>query len=90
MLLGIGSLVCDSADSLPLLLIGRAIQGLGAGGLTVQSYALYGDLEASDPGKGLNFLTAMSLCIAAGTICGPFVGAALNHGQNWVIISHEI
>lgn len=81
MMLGVGSLVCESANTIALLLVGRIVQGLGAGGLTVLSYALYGDLEPQD---GLKFLTAISLFIAAGTVCGPLIGAALSHGNHWV------
>ncbi|OAL42658.1 MFS general substrate transporter, partial [Pyrenochaeta sp. DS3sAY3a] len=80
MMLGVGSLVCESADTIALLLVGRVVQGLGAGGLTVLSYALYGDLESQD---GLKFLTAISLFIAAGTVCGPLIGAALSHSNHW-------
>ncbi|KAL5370904.1 hypothetical protein DPSP01_014603 [Paraphaeosphaeria sporulosa] len=78
--LGVGSLICDSADTTAMLLAGRAVQGFGAGGLTVLSYALYGDLE---PRSGLRFLTAMSLSLATGTVCGPLLGAALSEGNNW-------
>ncbi|KAF9730138.1 hypothetical protein PMIN04_007915 [Paraphaeosphaeria minitans] len=80
LMLGIGSLVSDSADTTALLLVGRTVQGFGAGGLTVLSYALYGDLE---PRSGLRFLTALSLFIAAGTVCGPLLGAALSKGHQW-------
>lgn len=81
LMLGVGSLVCESADTTALLLVGRTVQGFGAGGLTVLSYALYGDLE---PRSGLRFLTALSLFIAAGTVCGPLLGAALSEGHQWV------
>ncbi|KAL5378643.1 hypothetical protein PMIN06_011500 [Paraphaeosphaeria minitans] len=80
LMLGVGSLVCESADTTALLLVGRTVQGFGAGGLTVLSYALYGDLE---PRSGLRFLTALSLFIAAGTVCGPLLGAALSAGHQW-------
>jgi MFS family permease len=80
-MIGIGSLVCESAATIALLLAGRVVQGCGAGGLTVLSYALYGDLGAQ---RGLRFLTAISLSIAAGTVCGPVIGAALSNGDHWV------
>ncbi|KAF9728583.1 hypothetical protein PMIN06_009459 [Paraphaeosphaeria minitans] len=80
LMLGVGSLVCESADTTAVLLVGRTVQGFGGGGLTVLSYALYGDLE---PRSGLRFLTALSLFIAAGTVCGPLLGAALSEGDQW-------
>lgn len=99
MMLGIGSLLCESANGLPLLLTGRAVQGLGAGGLMVLSYAIYVDTnESSEPesssmpesssrpesSSGLKFLAAISLFVAAGTVCGPFIGASLSNSHQWV------
>lgn len=86
-MLGIGSLLCESADGLPLLLIGRTVQGLGAGGLTMLSYAVYGQMNKPNEPKSSNalkFLAAISLFVAAGTICGPFIGAALSNNHQWV------
>lgn len=82
MMLGIGSLVCESSSVMRLLLAGRTLQGLGAGGLMVLSYALYGDLGTLN---GPKFLAAISLFVAAGTVCGPFVGAALSDHHHWVV-----
>jgi MFS family permease len=81
MMLGIGSLICDGASTMAILLVGRTIQGFGAGGLTVLSYALYGDLPQR---SGIRFLTAISLFVAAGTVCGPLIGATLSKGHRWV------
>lgn len=81
MLLGVGSLVCESANAIAPLLVGRTVQGLGAGGLTVLSYALYGDLPLR---SGLRFLAAISFAVASGTVAGPLVGAALSHDSHWV------
>ncbi|KAJ6276549.1 hypothetical protein J3E71DRAFT_187054 [Bipolaris maydis] len=86
MMLGIGSLLCESANGLPLLLTGRTVQGLGAGGLTVLSYAVHVDTNKSSVPKsssGLKFLAAISISVAAGTICGPFIGAVLSNSHEW-------
>ncbi|KAJ6192119.1 major facilitator superfamily domain-containing protein [Bipolaris maydis] len=85
-MLGIGSLLCESADGLPLLLIGRTVQGLGAGGLTTLSYAVYDqmkNLSGSESSNAVKFLAAISFFAAAGTICGPFIGAALSNNHQW-------
>jgi MFS family permease len=105
MMLGIGSLVCESTSAMALLLTGRTIQGLGAGGLMVLSYALYVDLESlygdlespyanseslyGDMGSlsAPRFLAAISLFVAAGTVCGPFLGAALSGHHHWVAVA---
>jgi MFS family permease len=61
-------------------LVGRSVQGIGAGGLIVLMYAAYGDLEQSSSGS--KYLVAMTCSAAMGTIGGPFVGVLL--GDNWV------
>jgi MFS family permease len=89
MMLGIGSLLCESADAMPLLLTGRTVQGLGAGALMVISYAACVDLNMPsgyerESGRGHKFLAAISVFAAAGTVCGPFIGAALSDSHHWV------
>jgi MFS family permease len=81
LMFGFGSLVGADADSITLLLFGRSLQGLGAGGLTVLSYVTFGDMERK---AGLKFLTSISISIAAGTVCGPIIGAGLSNGTDWV------
>lgn len=89
-MLGVGSLLCEGANGLPLLLTGRTVQGLGAGSLMVLSYSVYDDKnESSEPeySSRLRFLAAISIFVAAGTVCGPFIGAALSNSHQWVIIA---
>lgn len=80
-MLGLGSLICEDSEMMSFFLLGRTIQGIGAGGLTVLSYVTYGDLDKT---AGNKFLAGMSSGIALGTICGPIVGSALNNDSNWV------
>ncbi|PSN58723.1 MFS general substrate transporter [Corynespora cassiicola Philippines] len=80
LLLGLGSLVCAETDTMALLIAGRSVQGIGAGGVTVLSYVTFGGLERR---CGLKFLTGMSLFLAVGTVCGPLVGAALGSENTW-------
>jgi len=82
-MLGVGSLLCESANGMPLLLTGRIVQGLGAGGPILLCYAVYGD-TAPGSGSSPKFIAAISLFAAAGTVCGPFIGAALSEGHYWV------
>jgi MFS family permease len=80
-LLGLGSLLGDYAESMDTLLVGRSVQGLGAGGLVMLAYAVYGDLEHSESAP--RFLRGITCCIAVGTASGPFIGAVLGSGI-WV------
>jgi MFS family permease len=84
LMLGGGSLIGEDAQSMDLLLVGRSVQGLGAGGLTVSSYLTYGSLPLK---IGDKFLTAVSFSIAVGTVCGPFFGAMLSHSSTWVSLA---
>jgi MFS family permease len=81
-LLGLGSLLVDHAESMETLLVGRSVQGFGAGGLIMLAYAVYGDLEQSQSAP--RFLRGLTCSIAVGTACGPFVGAALSDDGLWV------
>jgi MFS family permease len=81
-LLGLGSLLGDYAKSMETLLVGRGIQGLGAGGLIMLAYAVYGDMEHSQSAP--RFLRAITCSIAVGTASGPFIGAALSDSDIWV------
>ena len=80
-LLGAGSLISSDSGGMALFLLGRTIQGLGAGGLTVLSYTTYGRLQGP---IGHKFLAGISLSMALGTICGPILGSALSRSGTWV------
>lgn len=84
MLVGIGSMLCERAQTMPLMLAGRSVQGLGAGGLTALSYALYARLESLGPGRGMGLVSAIALSNAVGTVCGPVIGAISAGNQDWV------
>jgi hypothetical protein len=47
----------------------------------VLSYGVYGDKGERN---GFKFLAAISIFVAAGTVSGPFVGAALSANHHWV------
>ena len=81
LILGLGSLVGDYAQSMPMLLAGRSLQGLGVGGLVALSYTIYGEMEQL---PGCRFLDAIYFCTAAGTIGGPFIGAVISDHGLWV------
>ncbi|KAF2022508.1 hypothetical protein EK21DRAFT_11274, partial [Setomelanomma holmii] len=65
--LGLGSLTEDYAKSLALLLAGRAIQGLGAGGLVAMAYTVYSGMEGQSK---VRFRGAICCFTAAGTAGG--------------------
>ena len=77
----IGSALCGMAQSLTELVIFRGIQGIGAGGLMVNSQAVIGDLVApADRGRYQGFMQSV---FAFATVAGPLVGGVLTQDVSW-------
>src|ERR1700748_2022555 len=78
----LGSLLCAVATSMPELLLFRAIQGLGGGGLLSVTVVILGHLRAENPeqsGDGGN--AAAGLMVGLGLGAGPLGGGTLGaHG----------
>jgi MFS family permease len=80
-LFAIASLLCTFAPNLPLLVVGRALQGAGAALINSLALALVVDvMPAGAAGAGLGALSATS---AVGTMIGPTVGAFLIGLGGW-------
>ncbi|KAJ2648000.1 hypothetical protein IW137_001306 [Coemansia sp. RSA 1287] len=80
----VGSVVCAAANSMGMLLAGRAIQGIGGGGLMSMPSVIMSDVTAErDRGKYTSFLAA-SWGIASAV--GPVMGGAIVENANWRII----
>ena len=77
----IGSALCGMAQSMTELVIFRGIQGIGAGGLMVNSQAVIGDLVApADRGRYQGFMQSV---FAFATVAGPLIGGVLTQDLNW-------
>src|ERR1700753_2416981 len=84
-----GSPLCAAATSMPELLLFRAVQGLGGGGLLSVTVVILGHLRAEDPersGNGGN--AAAGLMVALGLVVGPLIGGSLvAHGSwRWIFL----
>lgn len=76
-----GSLVVPAADTLSLLLVGRALTAIGGGALVPVAFAVAGDLYAgSDRARALGFLGAVE---TIGWVWGPLYGAILVRFLSW-------
>ncbi|KAL9093355.1 MAG: hypothetical protein Q9165_004096 [Trypethelium subeluteriae] len=77
----VGSLICALSSSVAMLIVGRAIQGAGGGGLIVLVNITLGDLVSiRERGKYLG-LIGMVWAIAAAA--GPSIGGALSERVSW-------
>lgn len=77
----IGSMVSAFAGDITWLIIGRAIQGAGGGGLMVLSQATVADvIPARQRGK---YLGIMSSVFAVSSVAGPLLGGWFTEGPGW-------
>jgi MFS family permease len=76
-----GSLLAGAAPSMPLLIAGRALQGVGAGGILALSLIIFGDLFAGPRrGQMQGFITAVG---GFASIVGPLLGGLVVDGWSW-------
>ncbi len=77
----LGSVLCGLSQTMMQLIIFRAIQGLGAGGLMTLSQTTIGDiLEPRERGKYQGLFMGVW---AVGSVIGPLAGGLLTSGLSW-------
>jgi MFS family permease len=76
-----GSLVCGRASSMEALIVGRLIQGAGAGSLFVTVQTILGDLFTMEVRARLQ--SAVGLVAAVGATIGPALGGWLVTYSSW-------
>ncbi|GLY65552.1 MFS transporter [Amycolatopsis taiwanensis] len=80
----LGSLACGLAGSMEILIISRAVQGLGAGGLLTLGMALIRDLHPPSRAEGLiRMQTVLATMMVLGMVGGPLVGGLLADHAGW-------
>ncbi len=76
-----GSIVGGLAPGMNWLIFGRAIQGLGGGGLMILSQAIIADVvPARERGKYMGFMGAV---FALASVAGPLLGGWFTEGPGW-------
>ncbi len=84
-LFGLGSFITASSPSLNILLIGRAIQGLGAGGIFPIASAFIGD--TFPPEKRGSALGVIGAVFGVSYLIGPLLGGLLiGYGWQWLFV----
>jgi EmrB/QacA subfamily drug resistance transporter len=76
-----GSLICASAISLPMIVGGRIVQGVGSSGLIPLASSLL--FRNFAPEQRLRVMAALSLPIAIAPALGPFIGGLLVETLSW-------
>lgn len=77
----VGSALCGLAQSMGALIVFRAVQGLGAGGLMSNAQAIVGDLvPPAERGRYQGLIGSM---IALATVGGPLLGGLLTEALSW-------
>ena len=76
-----GSALCGVATSMTFLIVARAIQGMGGGGLFVLALSVVGDvIPPRDRGKIQGVFAAV---FSASSVLGPLAGGWLSENVNW-------
>ncbi|MDP7701900.1 MDR family MFS transporter [Mycobacterium sp. TY815] len=77
----VGSMLCGLADSMAMLSISRALQGIGAGAISVTAAALIGEVfPLRDRGRYQGILGAV---FGVTTVAGPLFGGIFTDYLNW-------
>ena len=77
----IGSLIAGAAQSMPMLIGGRAVQGLGGGGLMALALAIIGDIiPPRERGKYQGLFGAV---FGVASVAGPLLGGFFTDGPGW-------
>ena len=82
----VGSLVCALATSIGMLIAGRAIQGLGAGGLVILVNIVIGDLFPLRIRGG--FYAIIGAVWAIASAIGPIIGGSFTQDVSWRWYAH--
>ncbi len=77
----LGCALCGAAQNLSMLIAGRVVQGIGAGGLLTLVNIIIGDLfSARERGK---YYGMIGMVWATAGAMGPVVGGALTNNVSW-------
>lgn len=77
----IGSFVCGLGDTMEWLIAGRAIQGLGGGGLMILSQSIIADVvPPRDRGK---YMGIMGAAFGVSAVLGPLLGGVFTDTIGW-------
>ncbi|KAL0943361.1 efflux pump antibiotic resistance [Colletotrichum truncatum] len=77
----VGTILCCVSSSIALMIVGRVIQGLGAGGMYVLSLVIFTDIVPLRHRPKLWGIIQMAWAI--GSLVGPIIGGAIAEHTTW-------
>ena len=80
----VGSVICALAPNMWTLILGRAVQGLGGGGLMALAQTVIGDLVP--PKERGKFAVYISGTWAIASVAGPILGGFITQHLHWSVI----
>ncbi|HXW20656.1 MAG TPA: MDR family MFS transporter, partial [Roseiarcus sp.] len=80
----VGSVICAIAPDMPTIIVGRAVQGMGGGGLLALAQTIVADIAA--PRERARYVVYFSLVWATSSVAGPIVGGFFAQHLTWSLI----
>jgi len=77
----LGAITCAAAQSLPQLVAGRVVQGLGGGGLITLAQSLIG--EVAPPRQRFRFQVYITAIFTSASFSGPVIGGLIVTHLHW-------
>ncbi|GAA4736347.1 MDR family MFS transporter [Phytohabitans rumicis] len=76
-----GSIIAGAAQNMTMLIIGRAVQGLGGGGLMITSQAIIADLVP--PRQRAKYMAPIGAVFGLSSVAGPLLGGWFTDSIGW-------
>ncbi|KAK4516866.1 uncharacterized protein ATC70_000192 [Mucor velutinosus] len=76
-----GSVLCGASTSMIMLIVGRAIAGIGAAGIFSMVFVIFSDLVPLE--KRGTYQGIINAVFALSSVCGPLIGGSLTDYVSW-------
>ncbi len=80
----VGSAACALAPNMPALIVARALQGIGGGGILPIAHTVIGDMVA--PRERPRYMAYTSVMFMVASVLGPLLGGVLTDYFHWTMI----